>query len=455
MSNNVLINVPVQSVNGKTGTVVLDASNVGAAEETHTHTESDITDLQSYLTDADSDGNLYARQDGAWVEVADTTGIADAESNGYPYIRKDEGWVRPAIVSSGISSTTIGIKIEDADASDSYSIPSATTTTAGLMSATDKTKLDGLENLESTDDLAEGDTNLYYTDDRVAASAAVVLNTAKVSFDDADSDGLTYGRQDGEWVELDIDSSDTTNEYITEYSISVPTTVTTWDEVLDLLPESGNLNNEYYLLSFDGTYDYTFSEPMDFSKFYNGSIRVGQSGSGGVININISDSSYYGFVYAPYRDASIMLNIDVVATGTISSRIPFILAFSKIADIASKDVNIHLRSCDISYINTTASSGTFTLIYGSNLLGDITISYTSITTTTDITCRAVYFGTSNYQTLIKGVSNIIIYGNSASSGVVTSVFDGSGYQNIIYYYSNTNFPDTFSSDTYRIVVTPD
>ena len=42
---------PVQSVNGQTGTVNLDAANVGAAPASHTHTVAQVTGLQAALND--------------------------------------------------------------------------------------------------------------------------------------------------------------------------------------------------------------------------------------------------------------------------------------------------------------------------------------------------------------------------------------------------------------------
>ncbi|MBQ1297539.1 MAG: hypothetical protein IIY21_26085, partial [Clostridiales bacterium] len=48
------VNVPVQSVNSKTGTVVLDHTDVGAAATEHTHTVSEITDFPNLATVATS-----------------------------------------------------------------------------------------------------------------------------------------------------------------------------------------------------------------------------------------------------------------------------------------------------------------------------------------------------------------------------------------------------------------
>lgn len=46
--------------------------------EAHTHVEADITDLQDYLLDAPSDGQQYAREDGAWAVVTGGGGGATA-----------------------------------------------------------------------------------------------------------------------------------------------------------------------------------------------------------------------------------------------------------------------------------------------------------------------------------------------------------------------------------------
>ncbi len=45
------------------------------ANITHTHVESDITDLGTYLTDAPSDSNTYGRNNGSWVQVSGTGAV--------------------------------------------------------------------------------------------------------------------------------------------------------------------------------------------------------------------------------------------------------------------------------------------------------------------------------------------------------------------------------------------
>lgn len=42
----------------------------GGTPDPHTHTESDIVDLGTYISDAPSDGTTYGRKNGAWASVA-------------------------------------------------------------------------------------------------------------------------------------------------------------------------------------------------------------------------------------------------------------------------------------------------------------------------------------------------------------------------------------------------
>ena len=88
----------VDSVNGRTGDVVLDNTDVGAAPTVHTHAISDVVDLVNQLSlkleDAPIDGNRYARQNGAWSIAATGGGggIPEAPENGNLYARRDAAW---------------------------------------------------------------------------------------------------------------------------------------------------------------------------------------------------------------------------------------------------------------------------------------------------------------------------------------------------------------------------
>ena len=67
------VDVPVQSVNGETGDVVLDYTNVGAAATVHTHTVSDITNFPSLATVATS-GNYSDLNGTPTLATVATTG---------------------------------------------------------------------------------------------------------------------------------------------------------------------------------------------------------------------------------------------------------------------------------------------------------------------------------------------------------------------------------------------
>lgn len=95
----------------------------------------------------------------------------------------------------GSSSTSTVVNITSSTGG-STSIESATSTNAGVFSSSDKIKLDGITagaevNPNSTDDLSEGSTNLYYTEDRVSANSDVVANTAKVGITAQQSADIT------------------------------------------------------------------------------------------------------------------------------------------------------------------------------------------------------------------------------------------------------------------------
>lgn len=60
---------PVQSVNGQTGTVVLNAANVGAAPTTHTHTSVQISDATASVTA----GTIVRRDSNGRIAVSDPT----------------------------------------------------------------------------------------------------------------------------------------------------------------------------------------------------------------------------------------------------------------------------------------------------------------------------------------------------------------------------------------------
>jgi hypothetical protein len=94
----------------------VDSLLSGKSDTGHTHVEADITDLQAYLLDAPSDGNQYARKDGAW-DVVSASGGGFWTANGNNIYNNNSGNVgigetnplgKLHVVGSSISNPTIG-----------------------------------------------------------------------------------------------------------------------------------------------------------------------------------------------------------------------------------------------------------------------------------------------------------------------------------------------------------
>jgi hypothetical protein len=150
---------PVDSVNGATGVVVLDTDNIsegttnkymilGTTASTALAGNTDL--LQIGLTSttalAGNTTTISGSQATAIIDNSAKVSFVDAPSNGNEYARKNGAWV----------------VVTDAD-----SVTSVNTQTGAVV-------LD-------TGDIAENG-NLYFTDARVSTNAAVSLNTAKVGF---------------------------------------------------------------------------------------------------------------------------------------------------------------------------------------------------------------------------------------------------------------------------------
>lgn len=185
------------------------------------------------FTDAPSDGQQYARQNGLWAVV--TGGAGGATWGSITGTLSDQVDLQAALdakievinLSAVVAPTTVTINNPEGN---NAIIPSATTLDAGVLSASDKTKLDGIEagaevnNISDVNatDLTDGlDSTLHFHasdrdrsnhtgtqtastisdfDTEVANNTAVAANTAKVSFPEAPIDGTPYARQDGGWV---------------------------------------------------------------------------------------------------------------------------------------------------------------------------------------------------------------------------------------------------------------
>ena len=186
------------------------------------------------FTDAPSDGSQYARQNGAWAVVTGGGGGSTAWGS-ITGTLSDQTDLQSALdtkleavnLSAIVAPTTVTINNPEGN---NAIIPSANTVDAGVMSNTDKVKLDGIESSAEVNnisdvnatDLTDGtDSSLHFHssdrnrsnhtgtqaastisdfDTEVSNNSSVVANTAKVSFPEAPSDGTPYVRQDGAWA---------------------------------------------------------------------------------------------------------------------------------------------------------------------------------------------------------------------------------------------------------------
>ena len=138
----------------------------------------------------------------------DTTG----KTSGSTLVYNGSQWVvvarREVVVTGLIGTTPITISTASGQQTPTIGISAATTITAGSMSGGDKSKLDAIQagaevnavdsvNTQTgavvldTDDIAEGTTNEYFTDAKVAANSAVTANTAKVGITTGQADAIT------------------------------------------------------------------------------------------------------------------------------------------------------------------------------------------------------------------------------------------------------------------------
>jgi hypothetical protein len=171
-------NVPVSSVNGKTGSVSLSATDVGAAPATHTHAIADVTGLQAVLDSKETPDGAQAK-----ANTAETNAINFAKGFGLGTFAKDisnfdlntitnGGFYRGSNITNAPTTGTYHIIVTSYDSNATVQMAfatgstliylrrksggtwtswkqiattdTATPSTDGLLSAADKSKLDGI-----------------------------------------------------------------------------------------------------------------------------------------------------------------------------------------------------------------------------------------------------------------------------------------------------------------------
>lgn len=145
---------PVQSVNGQTGAVDLSGSyaplsHVGSGGAAH--------------------ANVVAGGAAGFMTGADKTKLDGIAAGAQVNV--------PTNLTTTTSATTLTV---NSDTGTDATLPAATTSVAGVMTAADKTKLDGIASgataNANTDSLAEGATNKYFTEGRVRSAVLAGLS---------------------------------------------------------------------------------------------------------------------------------------------------------------------------------------------------------------------------------------------------------------------------------------
>jgi hypothetical protein len=235
MATDVLINVAVKSVNGETGHVNVTPTSIGAAASSHTHLESDITNLGNYIVDSPSDGNLYGRENNTWVIIPDA--FDDAPTTSLAYIRRNQNWEQPGLEQTGRTASNIGIKISNTDNHKGYTIPAATTVLSGLLSATDKVNIDNIQNIPNGGTTNQVLSKIDNTDYNVEWSSSI---------EEAPLDGFIYSRKDSTWVRINP------TYYVTNET--------------ELLEASSNLDGTFGIIYLANSIDLTQDRTVNFNR---------------------------------------------------------------------------------------------------------------------------------------------------------------------------------------------
>ena len=254
------VDAPVTSVNTMTGDVIITAADLNASIIGHTHTKSEITDFTHAHTKADiSDfGHTHTKS-----QITDLGAILpEAPLDGKQYARKNANWEE---VTSTASSTGTNLSITRtsssvvvlSDTGSDASIPSATTSLAGVMTSSDKLKVDSaVQNINAVD----GGISLVHTRTgdtcnikSIQAGANVTLTeyagVITVSSTGSGSNSMLLGN-----IEFYIDN-------ISELVNSMNTV-------------PSNLNGFRVFLRMRKNTTLTYNNSYDFSRFRNGVIRI-------------------------------------------------------------------------------------------------------------------------------------------------------------------------------------
>lgn len=327
--------------------------------------------------EAPIDGTPYSRQDGTWV-AASTGGIGEAPST-LSYVRTSLGWRLPELSLGLINGDTFNLGVDNT--SIVTELPMATQTTSGIMSAADKLKLDTSVAPTTSDDLTEGTVNLY---NRIPSGGTAGQLLSKI-------DGTDYNV---EWTDATGEASSKNFGPIVQ--IAIPQSASTTAELLALLPSDGNLDGKGYILRFDKDATYNFTEFLDFSSIYNGSLTLTGSVTGTatpIININtIGSSESFSIIASGYKSNFNLSSLNFNLTADDASSFRFL---SGSPSLYSK---VTMNLLDVVFNNNNATKPDVTL-----------------------------FSTGRHFTEDLSLYDIDIINNDASDVVITSSISGGSY----------------------------
>lgn len=254
------VDAPVTSVNTMTGDVIITAADLNASIIGHTHTKSEITDFMHSHTKADiSDfGHTHTKS-----QITDLgTILPEAPLDGKQYARKNANWeeVVSAAPSTGTNLTstrTSSSVVILSDTGTDASIPSATTSLAGVMTSSDKLKIDSaVQNINPVD----GGVSMVHT--RTGDTCNIKSLQAGANITLTDYAGV-----------ITVASTGSGNSSMllgnADFYIS---TIIELVNSLETLPS--NLNGFMVSLRIRKNTTITYNDSYDFTRFRNGTIKI-------------------------------------------------------------------------------------------------------------------------------------------------------------------------------------
>jgi hypothetical protein len=258
-------------------------------------TGSGSVDLDSQILNINGGNNVTTNATGQTVTInADGTNLGITHNTG----------------SVGVSSST----------GTGTTINPATTSTAGVMTSSDKTKLDSIQsgagvNPTSTDELTEGSSNLYYTEARVSSNSDVAANTAKVGITSQQVSAIEANTNK---VGITVDQANAIvantakNSYPTADATKVGHISVTQAVNLDTLESDVTTNNAKVGITTQQAADITANNAK-ISFDGTSSTKLAGIEDGAQVNPTSTDGLTEGSTNLYYTDARVSANTDVAA----------------------------------------------------------------------------------------------------------------------------------------------